>query len=102
MLDHAPLLLLLKRYFRKSYRPGQPNWENTMWKFQDFFTTQILREINFGDFEAPKTVILTIRAGLNFEFLQIFDISKSEIFLKIKIQSLQNFKNGRPSVISHD
>ena len=23
--------------------------------FEDFSTTQILREINFGDFEAPKT-----------------------------------------------
>ena len=28
------------------YRPGQPNWEYTMWKFQDFSVTQILREIN--------------------------------------------------------
>ena len=42
------------------YRPGQPNWENTMWKFQDFSATQILREINFGHFEAPKTAILTV------------------------------------------
>ena len=39
---------------------GQPNWEYTMWKFQDFFATQILREINFGHFEAPKTAIFTI------------------------------------------
>jgi len=42
------------------YRPGQPNWEYTMWKFQDFSATQILREINFGCFEAQKTAILTI------------------------------------------
>ena len=42
------------------YRPGQPNWEYTMWKFTDFLATQILREINFGLFEAPKTAILTI------------------------------------------
>ena len=42
------------------YRPGQPNWEYTIWKFQDFYATQILREINFGHFEAPKIAILTI------------------------------------------
>ena len=39
------------------YRPGQPNWEYTMWKFQDFSATQILLENNFGRFEAPKTAI---------------------------------------------
>ena len=31
-----------------------------MWNFQDFSANQILREINFGHFEAPKTAILTI------------------------------------------
>ena len=36
------------------YRPGQPNWEYTMWKFQDFSATQILCEVNFGHFEALK------------------------------------------------
>ena len=36
------------------YRPGQPNWELIKWKFQDFSATQILREINFGHFEAQK------------------------------------------------
>ena len=29
----------------------------TMWIFQDFYVTQILREINFGHFEAPKTAL---------------------------------------------
>ena len=42
-----------------TYRPGQPNWEYTIWKFQDFCAPQILRQINFGHFEAPKTAILT-------------------------------------------
>jgi len=42
------------------YRYGQPNGEYTMWKFQDFSATQILREIKFGHFEALKTAILTI------------------------------------------
>ena len=61
-----------------------------MWKFQDISATQILREINFGQFEAPKTTILTIWAALNFEFLGTLDIFKIEIFPKIKIHSLQN------------
>ena len=71
-------------------RPGQPKWEYTMWKFQYISPTQVLREINFGNFEAPKTAIFTIRAALNFEFLGILDISKNEIFPEIKILSLQN------------
>ena len=33
---------------------------NLLWKFQVFSAIQILREINFGHFEAPKTAILTI------------------------------------------
>ena len=42
------------------YRPGQPNWEYTMWKTKDFSASQILYEINIGQFEDPKTGILTI------------------------------------------
>ena len=47
----------------------------TVWKFQDFFATQILREINFGHFEAQKTAILTILTALNFDVLRIIDFS---------------------------
>ena len=43
-----------------------------MWKFQDFSATQILREINFGHFEALRIAIITILATLNFKFLDIF------------------------------
>ena len=50
----------------KTYRPGQPNWEYTMWKYKDFSATHILHEINYSHFEAPKTAVLTISAALNF------------------------------------
>ena len=40
-----------------------------MWKFQDFIANQILREINFGYFEAPETAILTILEALNSEYV---------------------------------
>ena len=63
-------------------------------KVKNFSATQILREINFGHFEAPKTVILTTRAALNFEFLGSFDIFKREMFLKVKNQSFQTCYNG--------
>ena len=36
------------------YRLRQPNWEYTMWKFQDFSATQILREINFDHGKPQK------------------------------------------------
>ena len=55
-LDH----MKMKVGMNTDYRPGQPNWENTMWKFQDISATQNLREINFGHFKAQKTAILTI------------------------------------------
>ena len=37
------------------------NWEFTMWKFQDFSATQILRELNLGESKNSKiTIYLTI------------------------------------------
>ena len=68
-----------KHYFKSSTDLG---WEYTMWNFQDFSANQILREINFGHFEAPKTAILTIWVAMNFKFLGTYDIFKCEIFLK--------------------
>ena len=58
-----------------------------MWKFQDFSAIPILREINFGHFEAPKTAILNIWAALNFDFLDICDIFKCQIPKKSKIEA---------------
>ena len=57
-------------------------------KFLDISATQFLREINFDPYEAPKTVILTNLAELNWIFRTVF------IFWmwnspKIKIQSLK-------------
>ena len=36
------------------------SFEYTVWKFEEFSANQILREINFGHLEAPRTAILTI------------------------------------------
>ena len=43
-----------------------------MWKFQDISATQILREINFGHFEAPKAAILNNLAAMNFAIFGYF------------------------------
>ena len=65
-----------------------------MWKFQNITPTQVSREINFGNFEAPKTAIFTILVALIFEFLETLVILNCEILPKIKIQSLQNCSIG--------
>ena len=52
------VILTTLEFFRQklnAYRPGKSKWEYTMWKLQDFSATQILREINFGHFEAPMS-----------------------------------------------
>ena len=49
--------LFVYNFFHQGYRPGQPSWEYTMWRFKDLPATQILREINFGHFEASKADI---------------------------------------------
>ena len=51
------------------------NLHFTIWKFQVFSATQILLEINFGHFEAPKTAILTICAALNFKILTFSSVN---------------------------
>ena len=59
----------------------------TIWKFKDFSAIQILREIPFGYFEAPKIAVLTIWATMNFKFLETFDI------FKLKISTIPKFSN---------
>ena len=51
--------------------------------FRIFLPLNIVREMNFGPFDAPKTVILTIWAALNFKFLENFVIFICEIFPKM-------------------
>ena len=57
-----------------------------------FGNFRILREINFGHFEAPKTAILTISVAMNFEFMETFDIFKYEFYQKSKAKASQIIK----------
>ena len=56
-----------------------------MWKFHDFSITQILREINFGDFTSAKSAILTHLEVLNLAFYEILYFLKAEIYQINKI-----------------
>ena len=40
--------------------------KHRVWKFHDFPATQILGEINFGEFRSCKTAIFAILEALNF------------------------------------
>ena len=40
----------------------------TVWKFKNFSITQILREINFGEFKSAKSAVFAILEALNFCF----------------------------------
>ena len=60
---------------------------STVWKFQDFSVTYILREINFGDSRSFKTAVFAIIEALNFDDLVNFSLQKLQKFIKLKIQS---------------
>ena len=57
-----------------------------------FSVTQILREINRGDFKSSEVVILTILESLNFCLGELTSFFKEEIFLKSKFRASKNFK----------
>ena len=65
-----------------------------MWKFHNFSITQILREINFGDFRSEKSAILPHLEALNFDFYELLHFMKVEINQINKIQSPKNAKNS--------
>ena len=50
----------------------------TVWKFHDFSITQILREINFGEFRSAKSAIWTDLEALNFDFYAFLHILEAK------------------------
>ena len=60
---------------------------STVWKFQDFSITQILREINYWDSRIAKTDIFAILEAVNFVNLLNISLQKGPKWIKIKIQS---------------
>ena len=56
--------------------------QSTMWKFQDFSITQILREINFGELRSSKIEVFAILEALNLVDLVYFSLQKEPKFMK--------------------
>ena len=59
-----------------------PDFQATVWKFQSFSATHILREIKVGNFGASKIANLTFLAAQKLGILGIFDTFKCGIFYK--------------------
>ena len=55
-----------------------PQFQHSMWEFQDFPVIQILREINFRDFRSSKTAIFSFLGAPNIANLVIFSLQNSE------------------------
>ena len=72
-----PSLLLAEMY------RANLNSKSTVWKFQDFSVTQVLREINFGEPRSIKTAIFAVLGALNFVDLVDFSLPKEQKFLKL-------------------
>ena len=60
----------------------------TVWKFQDFSITQILREINFGGSRSANPAICAILGAMKLVNLGNFSLQKMQKFIKFKNQSL--------------
>ena len=71
---------------------------STVWKFQDFPVTQILREINFWDSKNAKLAILTHLEALNFDFQEFLHFLKAVIY---QIDKIQSPKMAKTAVLEH-
>ena len=63
-----------------------------MWKFHNFSTTQILREIYIGDFRRTKCTISTHLEDMNSDFYEFLHFLKAEIDQINKIQTSERPK----------
>ena len=62
--DHPNILVITKCFIcSKSFKLFLSNI--TVWKFQEFSVSQILREINFGESRSVETAIFAIFGALN-------------------------------------
>ena len=84
-------LTLGKMIARQSLNSEQ---KDTVWKFHEFYITQILREKRFWEHSRAKSAILTHLEALNFDFCEFLHFQKAENYQIDKIQSLKEGKNS--------
>ena len=53
---------------------------NTVWEFQSFSVTQLLREIKVGTSTITKSAILKVVEALNFDFYRFLHFLKAETY----------------------
>ena len=76
--------------FKNFYVKSHCQWyQRTVWKFHDFSTSQILREIIFWDSRSAKSTILTHLVSLNFEFTDFCT------FWRLEFTRIQSPKDGK-------
>ena len=51
----------------------------TVWNFHDFTISQILREINSGDYRSAKSAFLIHMKAFNFDFNEFLHFLKADI-----------------------
>ena len=61
--------------------------KGTVWNFQHFSVTEILREINFGGSRSAKSALLIHLETQNFDLYEVLYFLKAEIDQIDKIQS---------------
>ena len=66
---------------------------STVWKFQDFSATLILREINFRESKSSKTAIFALLESLNFDFYEFWH------FWRFKLTKFRAPKVAKISVL---
>ena len=72
---------------------------HTEWKFHEFSTIQILREINFEDFRSAESTILTHLVPLNFDFYELLHFLKAEIDQNSKMAKFRTPKMAKTAVL---
>ena len=60
--------------------PSDQCCQLTVWKFHDFSSIHISREIKVVDSWGPKTAILTLLEALNFDFHEFLHFLKAEVY----------------------
>ena len=68
-----------------------PRFISTLWKFQDFSISQILREIKCEDSGSAKSAILTRLGALNCDFYEFLHFLKADIYQLSKIVAFTTF-----------
>ena len=78
----------MRRWHVMMQRISRERYPTTVWKFQNFAITQILREINFGDYGSTKTAVLIHLKAL--KFANLVNCSHQKVQLQNStIQTLQ-------------